>query len=119
MAKTIAIIDDEKNILLVEKALLQSKGYNVIALNSSMSAAEVITERQPDLVLMDIVMPGINGVELAYQLKTTPATKNIKIIAVTGQPFINDKNGKYFDDIVLKPFKSEQLLQKIQAVLKR
>jgi CheY-like chemotaxis protein len=118
MAKTIAIIDDEKNVLLVEKALLQSKGYTVIALNSSVSALDVITDHQPDLVLMDIVMPNTNGVELAYQLKTGPATGKIKIIAVTGQPVLNEKNSMYFDDIVLKPFKSDQLLKKIEAVLK-
>ena len=117
MAKTIAIVDDEKNVILIEKALLQSKGYNVIALNSSASALDVITERKPDVVLMDIVMPGTNGVELAYKLKTAPATKGIKIIAVTGQPMLNEHNSKYFDDIVLKPFKSEQLLSKIKALI--
>ncbi len=117
MAKTIAIVDDEKNVIMVERALLQSKGYTVIALNGSMSAFDVITDRRPDLVLMDIVMPGTNGVELAYKLKSQKETAGIKIIAVTGQPMLNENNSAYFDDVVLKPFKSEQLLSKIKALV--
>jgi CheY-like chemotaxis protein len=117
MAKKIALVDDEKNILLVEKALLQSKGYEVIAINGSLVADEVIKEHMPDLVLMDLIMPGRNGVELAYNLKTDPATKDIKIIAVTGEPILNDQNMHNFDDMVLKPFKSEELIGKISTLI--
>lgn len=117
MKKTIAIVDDEKNVLLLEKALLSSKGYNVLPLIGSTATFDIIKERKPDLVLMDIVMPEVNGVELTYQIKKDPATKNIKVIAVTGQPVLNEKTTKYFDDIVLKPFKSNQLLEKIESFI--
>ena len=117
MKKKIAIVDDEKNVLLVEKALLQSKGYEVIPLIGGSATFDVLKTQKPDLILMDIVMPEVNGVELTYQLKKDPATKNIKVIAVTGQPILNDKTLKYFDDIVLKPFRSENLIEKIKSFI--
>ncbi|MFC1517945.1 response regulator [Candidatus Margulisiibacteriota bacterium] len=117
MKKTVAIVDDEKNVLLVEKALLKSNGYEVLPLIGSSTTFDTLKEKQPDLVLMDIVMPEVNGVELTYQLKTDPATKKIKVIAVTGQPILSEKTTKYFDDIVLKPFRSEKLIEKIKSFI--
>ena len=116
MTKKILIIDDEQSMLFLSKAILASAGYEVITESDSTKAYSTITEQKPDLVLMDIVMPEINGIELAKKVKEDKTLKNIHLFAMTGMPILNEKNHVYFEKIILKPFQMENLLKDIKAL---
>ena len=111
--KKVMIIDDEKSSLLLSKAILASAGYEVVTESDSTKAYQTVTEQKPDLILMDIVMPEVNGVELAKKIEEDPNLESIHIFAITGMPMINEHNKKFFEKIILKPFHMEQLLKDI------
>jgi two-component system sensor histidine kinase/response regulator len=113
--KKIMIIDDEKSSLLLSKAILNSAGYDVVTESDSRKAFTTVKEQKPDLILMDVVMPEVNGVELAMKIEEDPELKNVHIFAVTGMPMINEHNRKYFEKIIIKPYHMEHLLKEINS----
>jgi CheY-like chemotaxis protein len=115
--KKIMIIDDEQSMLFLEKAILTAAGYEVISESDSKKAFTTAKEQIPDLILMDIVMPEINGIELAEKIKKDKIFSKTKIFAVTGMPMLNDKNMKNFEKIIVKPFHMDDLLRDIKKVL--
>lgn len=114
MTKKIMIIDDEQSSLFLMKAILTTAGYTVITESQSTKALATIKEQKPDLVLMDVVMPEVNGVELAQKIHEDQDLKNVHVFAFTGMPMINEHNLKHFEKIILKPFHTEQLLADIK-----
>lgn len=114
MTKKVMIIDDEQSSLFLMKAILTTAGYTVITESQSTKALLTIKEQRPDLVLMDIVMPEVNGIELAEQIHEDPELKSVHVFAFTGMPILNDHNKKYFEKIILKPFHTEHLLADIK-----
>jgi CheY-like chemotaxis protein len=82
---TILIIDDEPQNRKLLEALLQPEGYRTQCASSGDEAMALIAEHAPDLILLDIMMPGIDGFEVATRIKSNPATANIPIIMVTAQ----------------------------------
>jgi len=116
MAEKILIIDDEQSMLFLSKAILASAGYEVLTESDSTKALDTITAQKPDLVLMDIVMPEINGIELAKKIKEDKTLANTHIFALTGMPMLNEKNHVYFEKIIRKPFQMENLLKDIKAL---
>ena len=108
------IIDDEQSSLFLLKAILTTAGYTVITESQSTKALATIQEQKPDLVLMDIVMPEINGVELAQKIHEDAALKNVHVFAFTGMPVLNEHNKKHFEKVILKPFHTDQLLADIK-----
>ena len=114
MAKKIMIIDDEQHMLFLSKAILASSGYEVVTESDSTKAFNTAKEQKPDLILMDLVMPNINGVELAKQIEEDSELKDAHIFAFTGTPdVIGEQNSKYFEKILLKPFQTEDLIKEI------
>jgi CheY-like chemotaxis protein len=82
---TILIIDDEPQNRRLLEALLQPEGYRTQSASNGDEAMALIAECAPDLVLLDIMMPGIDGFEVATRIKSNPATAAIPIIMVTAQ----------------------------------
>jgi len=82
---TILIVDDEPANRKLLEALLHPEGYLTIVASNGEEALEAVTECTPDLILLDVMMPGMDGYQVARQLKATPATANIPIIMVTAQ----------------------------------
>lgn len=80
--KILVTDDDPRNRKLLE-TLLQAGGYEVISADSGQAALEAIAADQPDLILLDLMMPGMDGFEVVRQLKADPATRGIPIIMVT------------------------------------
>jgi len=115
--KKIFLIDDDESILFLSKAILSADKYSVISESDSSMVFETIKAEQPDLILTDIIMPDVNGIELAYKLREDETTKEIPIIAVSGNPLIDDKTRDLFVDVVTKPYKTEDLLQKIHELI--
>jgi len=115
----ILVVDDEESLLEINDEILSSEGYTVIRARSGEEALEVLAKESVDLVLSDVVMPNMDGFELADKIHNK--YPNIKIQLCSGFPerygkSITDK--KLYQDILQKPFTSSQLLQRVDKLLK-
>lgn len=112
MAERILIVDDNPTNLKLVTFLMQQSGYDVTTAADADDAMASIRTRPPDLILMDVQLPGIDGLELTRQLKTDPATKSILVIAVTAYAMKGDQDRALSagcDDYVTKPIDTKQL----------
>ncbi len=118
----ILIVDDDPNIaLLVQMALSKRKGYKIEISSNGMDALEKIKREPPDLVLLDIMMPGINGFDVCKKIKSDEKTKFIPVIMVTAKSEMADKiYGMDIgaNDYITKPFNPDELLARVQAHLR-
>ena len=85
MAKTILAVDDDENILNLEKAILSQEGFDVISATSAKEAFEAVQGSSIDLILLDIVMPEMDGFELCRQLKADPRVKDVPVVFLTAR----------------------------------
>jgi two-component system alkaline phosphatase synthesis response regulator PhoP len=121
--KKILVIDDEGDLLRVERLRLEASGYGVTTLNSGERALQVAKAEKPDLILLDIVMPGKNGCEVCRELKADEATRGIPVIIFTAH-YPEEEYIKMgledvgADDCMIKPFSPQLLLAKIKALIK-
>lgn len=120
MSKKILIIDDETDLLMVVQARLEANGFIVITSIDGEKGLEKAKKEKPDLIILDLIMPKINGEEVCKRLKKCPETKNIPIIALTasGHPDSEKKIRKCgASDFMHKPFEDDDLLLKIKRAL--
>ena len=116
----ILVVDDSKTELHHLSELLTKRGYAVRTAESGEEAMKRLVEERPDLILMDIVMPGLNGFQATRQLASDPKTRSIPVIMVTSKSQESDRvwglrQGAV--DYIVKPVAMEQLVQKAQAAL--
>jgi DNA-binding response OmpR family regulator len=111
----ILVIDDEPEITDIVKAFLTNAGYQVMVENSPVNAIERAKKFKPNLVLLDIMMPFMDGYEVCSALKKDSQTTNIPVLFLTGKDATDD-GGKVFESggdlFVKKPFSCERLLHK-------
>jgi len=116
----ILIIDDEPEITEIVDVFLSNAGYEVIAENTSLDGIKAAQKLIPDIILLDIMMPGMDGYEVCNTLKTDPRTADIPVIFLTGKD-ARDDSGRSFqvggDLFVKKPFSCERLLDIVRIVL--
>lgn len=116
----ILVIDDEPEITDIIETFLESAGYQVRSENSSTMGIERAKTFLPDLILLDIMMPLMDGYEICQELKKSGKTKNIPVVFLTGKDARSDE-GKSFKVggvlYVKKPFSCERLLEIIKVVL--
>jgi len=120
--KTLLVVEDEAAIREMLRFALERADFRVAQAASASEARVRIAEQVPDLLLLDWMMPGTSGVELARELKSSPMTKDIPIIMVTARSEEEDKvRGLNIgcDDYVSKPFSMPELVARIGAVLRR
>ncbi len=119
-ATKILIIDDEPEITEIVEIFLTTEGFTVRAENTASAGVETAREMRPDVILLDIMMPGMDGYEVCDALKTTPETAEVPVIFLTGKDS-RDDSGRSFkvggDLFVKKPFSCERLLDIIKIVL--
>jgi len=84
MAKKILLIDDEENIIMLLLAILEPEGYELISADNGQQGIQKASEEIPDLIISDIKMPIMGGLEMSQELQKNPATKNIPIIFLSG-----------------------------------
>lgn len=117
--KKILIIDDDKNIILALKYYLSIEGYEVHAAANGKHAFQILNENPPDLILLDVKMPVMNGYLFAQLVKSKEKFKSIPIIMITAT--VNMTGGiqlhSHVDDILKKPFENEELLKKLSKYL--
>ncbi|OGS44843.1 MAG: hypothetical protein A2539_03700 [Elusimicrobia bacterium RIFOXYD2_FULL_34_15] len=121
MAKII-IADDDIEILELIKTALENDGHSIIGYNNGFDAYEAIVKEKPDLVVLDVMMPRMNGYEVCEKLRETPSTKTIPIVMLTAQSQIKDKiTGLKLgaDDYITKPFDPLELAARVESIIKR
>lgn len=122
MPETILIVDDDIDTLKLVGLILQKQGYDVRVASSSAQALTMIQSEIPDLVLLDIMMPEVDGYEVARQLRADPQTAEIPIIMFTAKTQLDDKVAGFeagADDYLTKPTQPRELLAHIKAVMAR
>ena len=119
MADRILIVDDEPNILATITPLLRARGYDVLTAMSGHAALEAVHRDAPDLVILDLGLPDIDGVEVCTQIRESRSTPIVVLSARGGE---NDKVRALdagADDYVTKPFGTEELLARVRVALRR
>lgn len=122
MTYKILHIDDEASIRLLVKFNLEQNGYEVIQANNGKEGLDLATKENPDLILLDLLLPKIDGLGVCLQLKQNPKTSAIPIIMLTAKKEEIDKVVGLelgADDYLTKPFGQRELLARIKAVLRR
>jgi two-component system phosphate regulon response regulator PhoB len=120
--KLILLVDDEAAIRDMLKFALERAEFRTASASGAQEARMRIADERPDLVLLDWMMPGVSGLELARELKGAPTTRDLPIIMVTARAEEEDKVrglNTGCDDYVSKPFSFPELIARIQAVLRR
>ncbi len=118
----ILIVDDNKDTCLLIKTILELNGYKVEIRHNGKECLEYVKEKTVALILLDIMMPEMNGIEVLDILKKNNNYKNIPIIAITAkndEPFIKEIFEKGVDDYIEKPFKNFELLARVKSVISK
>lgn len=119
--KKILIVDDEKDVLLMLKKRLIAIGFSVIAADNGNDALVLAESERPDVIILDVLMPSVDGPEVAQKLREIPETKGIPVIFLTGMfpKHEEKKQGRMVAGNMLfdKPYDTEQLLLAINKAL--
>lgn len=119
--KIVVCIEDEPEMIMLIKAILNRKGYDVTGAENGREGLEAVERTKPDLVLLDLMMPGMDGWEVYQKLKANEATQHIPVIVVTAKAQSIDKMlGLHIakvDDYIAKPFSPQELVESIERVL--
>jgi DNA-binding response OmpR family regulator len=125
MAKKIVIIDDEQDVLEILKATLKTKGYHIITADNGEDGWRLILQQRPDLIITDLKMPKMSGLELRKKLQAQEELKNTPIIILsgigkeTGKPDEFWRSGLKSDDFISKPFDPLDLLGRVEYIFRR
>lgn len=120
MARKLLLVDDSATVLMMERMILASERFQIVTAANGEEAQERARTEQPDLILMDIVMPKVNGIQACQAIKRDPATAHIPIILVTTRGEAASLEAGYSsgcNDYVTKPINSAELLGKIRNIL--
>ena len=115
----VLIVDDEPNILLSLDYLLRKNGHQVSVARNGTEALQQIEEHPPEIVLLDIMMPDVDGYEICTRIKSDPTTQHIKVVFLSAKSKKADiEKGLSLgaDMYLLKPFSNKEILQRIQQL---
>jgi DNA-binding response OmpR family regulator len=120
MAPKILVVDDEPDVLLIVKTGMQAEGYEVVTASNGVDALAMVKEEKPDVVILDVMMPLMDGFEVLAKLKEDDATAAVPVIMLTGLSERSKIQKALVSGIhfyVVKPFEFEELIQKVRTVL--
>jgi two-component system alkaline phosphatase synthesis response regulator PhoP len=120
--RKILIVDDEKELVKLVSFNLTIAGYEVLSANNGIEALEICESEKPALIILDIMLPRIDGWEVCRRLKQNPKTSNIPIIILSALSEVDDKLKGFdlgTDDYVTKPFSPRELVVRVKRVLAR
>ncbi len=120
MTRKILIVEDSPDMVNMLQMLLKHRGYDSFTAKNGKEAVDMAASQLPDLILLDIMLPNMDGIEAARLIRQNPKTHSILILAVTAKAFPEDreeclKNG--CNDYLAKPFTLEELASKIEKLL--
>jgi two-component system phosphate regulon response regulator PhoB len=118
--KKILIIDDDAGTTTLVRLALKEDGYEVVALNDSAKAFDVIANEKPDLILLDYMMPGMNGLSVLNEMRKDQALAKIPVIFFTVVGDINTKMAAFeagVRDYITKPVHHQELLMRVKTLM--
>jgi two-component system phosphate regulon response regulator PhoB len=119
---TVLVVDDETDILELVAFNLERQQYKVLTAGDGISAVKLAREKIPDLIVLDVMLPGLDGFGVYRELRADPRTSGIPVLMLTAKGEINDRIAGLelgADDYVTKPFSPRELLLRVKALLKR
>jgi DNA-binding response OmpR family regulator len=119
-SKKIMIVDDEPNIVLALKFLMEEEGFDVQCFYDGDTAVENVTKVIPDLIILDVMMPGIDGFSVAKYIRNQTILENTAIIFLTAKGTSQDKMEGYdsgAESYIVKPFDNDEIVSKVHQVL--
>jgi len=119
MARKVLVVDDNKNIQLMLKEYLQNQGFEVLLAYDGLDGLRLFTQENPDLILLDIMMPNMDGYQLISKLRTESGVPVIMITAKQQEADVIRGFELGADDYITKPFRLRELLMRIRAVMRR
>lgn len=122
MAEKILIVDDDVQTLRLVGLMLERQGYKIIAANNGTQALQMAKTEHPDVIILDVMMPDLDGYEVSRRLRKDPETANIPILMFTAKSQVDDKISGYesgADDYLTKPIHPAELTAHLRALLSR
>ena len=122
MAKEILIVDDEPGIVVPVQFLMEQQGYNVMTAERGEDALDLVYQYKPDLVLLDIMLPGIDGYEVCEIVRLNPDYRNVKIVFFTAkgrETEIAKGLALGADAYITKPYSNVELVAKVKELLEK
>jgi two-component system cell cycle response regulator DivK len=120
MSATILHVEDNPDNRMLIRDLLQFRGYRVVEVSDGTQALSAVEQERPDIILMDVQLPGVSGLDIARRIKARPYLRHIPIVAVTSFALSGDDRKAYAagcDAYVAKPYEPRELLELIQRLL--
>jgi diguanylate cyclase (GGDEF)-like protein len=118
----VLVVDDDQNLRKIIQANLELAGYGVTAVPNGADALRELDHAQPDLVVLDVMMPAMDGYEVARKIRSRPAGAHVPIIMLTAKGEVEDKLAGFdagVDDYITKPFGPQELLARVRAKIVR
>jgi two-component system, OmpR family, response regulator VicR len=119
--KRLVCIEDEPEMIDLVRLILSRKGFNVIGANGGVEGLEVVRREKPDLILLDLMMPDMDGWEVYQQIKADEELREIPVVVVTAKAQSIDKvlglHIAKVDDYITKPFGPQELLESVEKIL--
>jgi two-component system response regulator VicR len=120
-AKRVVCIEDEPEMIDLVRLILGRKGFDVIGANGGIEGLETVQRERPDLVLLDLMMPDMDGWEVYQQMKADDDLRNIPVVVVTAKAQSIDKvlglHIAKVDDYITKPFGPQELLESVEKII--
>lgn len=116
---TILFVDDDKEVLEINRQFFEKEGYNVLTTSNSLDCQSIVKAKAPDIIVLDVMMPGLDGYTLCGELRKST---NTPIIFLTGKTSEDDKiNGLITgaDDYIIKPYSLKELRARVDVILRR
>ncbi|WDF53942.1 response regulator [Mucilaginibacter sp. KACC 22063] len=118
LQKHLLIVEDNEDIAEVLKEIFTDNGYRVTAINEAADIVQTVQEINPDLIITDYILSGINGGEYCSQIKKNPLTAHIPVVILSGYAKVLESLGSYGADLVMyKPFDNDDLYEKVNKLL--
>ncbi|MTJ10710.1 hybrid sensor histidine kinase/response regulator [Anabaena sp. UHCC 0204] len=113
-------VDDTKDNLILVRTILESEGYDIDSVSNGQAALEKVVEFPPDLIILDVMMPGINGYEVTRRIRNNPEINYIPILLLTAfhESSVVEGLDAGADDFIRKPFDTEELLARVRSLLR-
>jgi DNA-binding response OmpR family regulator len=122
-SKRLAYIEDEAEMIDLVRLILGRRGYTVMGANGGREGLELIRKELPDLVLLDLMMPDMDGWDVYHQIKSEELTRDIPVIVITAKALNIDKvlglRIAKVEDYISKPFSPQELLERVDQVLSK